>query len=229
MRRFPIIIALLLQLTALSASSWYLGAEAGYALNFMDTVTIWPHTEYRPGHGAEAAFIAEYSFDNGISISSGLRYVAKSFSYYHENLGQVKNDYMEMDHFLELPLVLRYSYRIGDIGLFLGCGGYIGAWFLAQSFGKNETPSFAGENCIIYDSHGDIIPFDENDNLFEAGILAETGVSWNVDDAFRLDFTFRYECNLTSLVKNSQRNTAHRYDDTLLFSIGCLVAVGGDA
>ena len=106
-RLFTVLLLISIVIFSVSASSWRIGGEAGYALNFMDTVTIWPRTEYRPGHGAEAAFIAEYCFDNGLSLSTGLRYIAKSFTYHHENSGQVVNDYMEMDHFLELPLVLR--------------------------------------------------------------------------------------------------------------------------
>lgn len=230
MRRLLILIlSSLCILLPLPAAGWLVGGEAGYALTLMDTVTTWPDTWYKPGHGGSAALIAEYGFDNGLSISTGLRYIGKGFWYYHENAGYVRNDYMEMDHFLEIPLVLRYTYRMGDIGLFIGGGGYAGIWFLAQCFGKNESPSIVGNDTIIYDSHGDIMPFGANDNLFEAGLLAEAGVSWNVAEDIRLDFTFRYEGNMTSLVRNTQKNTAHRYYDTMQFAVGCLVAVGGEA
>ena len=226
-RLFTVLLLISIVIVPVSASSWCIGGEAGYALNFMDTVTIWPRTEYRPGHGAEAAFIAEYCFDNGLSLSTGLRYIAKSFAYHHENSGQVVNDYMEMDHFLEFPLVLRYSFRLGDVSLFLGGGGYIGVWFLSQCFGTNRSAATDDSGSLIYDSHGDIIPFDSNDSLFAAGLIAETGVSWNALDDIRQDFAIRYERSLTSLVKPVQENTAHRYNDTLLFSVGCMVAVGG--
>ena len=126
--------------------------------------------------------------------------------------------------------ILEYLFpKDKNIFLMCGGGGYAGIWFLAQCFGKNESPSIVGNDTIIYDSHGDIMPFGANDNLFEAGLLAEAGVSWNVAEDIRLDFTFRYEGNMTSLVRNTQKNTAHRYYDTMQFAVGCLVAVGGEA
>ena len=211
----------------LYASGWHIGGEAGYALNFLSTKTVWPNTYYRPGHGFEASFIAEYDINDSLSLSTGLRYIEKSFIYHHENSGITYAGYMEMDHFLELPLSIRYSYSFGDLSVFIGAGGYIGIWFLAQSFGMNFSASETPDNTLIENSNGDIMELTDSDNLFEAGLLAETGVSWTVADDIRLDFTLRYEGNLTSLVRNYQDNAVHRYNDTLSFSAGCLVPIGG--
>ncbi len=228
MRKTSLLIILLASLFPAFASSWNLGAEAGYALNFMSTVNTWPETSYNPGHGADAAFLAEYAFSDSLSIHTGLRYIGKSFIYRHSYGEYVTSNYLEMDHFLEIPLAIRYAYRLGDVSFFAGGGGYIGIWFLAQSFGKNTSASETFDGAEDYYSHGDIMPFDDTDNLFEAGILAETGVSVHLASSSRLDFTLRYEGNITSLVRNYQKNTAHRYDDTLSFTIGFLVPVGGE-
>lgn len=212
----------------LFASSWHIGGETGYALNFMSTVTTWPDTEYRPGHGAEVGFIAEYSINDYLALQTGLKYIGKSFIYHHTNNDIVINNYMEMDHFIELPFTLRYTHQFGDVRILIGGGAYLGIWFLSQSFGKNISASEDSENSYYYNSFGDIIPFEDKDNLFEAGVLAETGVSWTLENSLRLDFSIRYEGNMTSLVKDYQENTAHRYNDTVVFSVSCLVPVGGE-
>lgn len=227
MKKILSALALLLSLFPLSAA-WNIGGEAGYALNFIETATIWPETEYRPGHGASLSFAAEYDFGNGFSLATGLRYAEKSFGYYHGNGGNPVSDYMEMNHFLELPLTARYTYDVGNVGLFIGGGGYIGIWFLSQWFGSSENASETEHGPDIAISSGDIIPLGGSDNLFEAGLIAEAGVSWTVRRDIRLDFTLRYEASLTSLVRNTQRDTVHRYNDTLLFTVGCLVPIGGD-
>ena len=118
------------------------------------------------------------------------------------------------------PLLVLFAVTVG--------GAYLGIWFLSQSFGKNISASEDSENSYYYNSFGDIIPFEDKDNLFEAGVLAETGVSWTLENSLRLDFSIRYEGNMTSLVKDYQENTAHRYNDTVVFSVSCLVPVGGE-
>ena len=209
-------------------SSWSIGGEAGYALSFLDTVTTWPNTEYRPGHGATVSFAAEYDFENGLSLLSGIRYIEKSFVYYHANSGNVISNYMEMDHILEIPLSLRYSFPLGDISLFIGAGGYIGVWFASQWFGRNSSVSENEDGTDMITAIGDLIPFDSSDNLFHAGILAEAGVSWDLLENLRLDAVLRYEGSLTSLVKSYQKNTTHRYFDTVTLSVGCMIPIGGE-
>lgn len=227
MKKALLFILLFLSLSSLPASGWYIGGEGGYALNFMSTVTTWQNTEYRPGHGAEAAFIAEYSFDNGLALTTGARYIGKSFVYYHKYQNAVPADYLEMNHFLEIPVTLRYAFKFNDISLYLGAGGYIGIWFLSQWFGKAQSAAESVTGGAYTEiSSGYIMKHDGGDNLFEAGLLGEIGLSWYLENDLRLDFSLRYDCSLTSLVKGYQENTVNRYNDTLMFTVGCLVPIG---
>ena len=229
MKRTAALLLTIIALLPLHASSgWLIGGEAGYALSFMSTVNTWPDTLYKPGHGAEAAFLAEYGFGYGLSLSAGLRYSQKSFFYSHTNGGDLISDYMEMNHFLEVPLSIRYSCSFGDVSLFAGAGGYVGIWFLSNWAGRNISASETMDSSSnMYMSFGELVPLESQDNLFEAGILAEAGVSWHMRKDIRLDFTLRYEGNLTSLVRNVQENTVHRYYDTLMLTVGCMIPVGG--
>ena len=72
-RLFTVLLLISIVIVPVSASSWRVGGEAGYALNFMDTVTIWPRTEYRPGHGAEAAFIGIVDARKKGVVAEGMR------------------------------------------------------------------------------------------------------------------------------------------------------------
>ena len=229
MKRLALFICLLLaSLSSLFSSGFFLGGEVGYALNFMETITAWPETEYKPGHGADAAIRIGYSFDNGLSINSGIRYIGKSFGYTHTNNGKLYSNYMEMNHFLQIPISLRYTYDLGFINLFAGGGGYIGVWFLSQSFGDNISAAESyGKGAIYEENKGEVSSFNSGDNLFEVGLLAEAGISLDITDDIQLDFALRYEGDVTSLVRDYQKNTVHRYNNSLVITAGCIFGIGG--
>ena len=217
---FTILVALILPVCLYSSSGWLIGVEGGYSYSLINTSTGWSGTYIDNGHGFDAAAIAEYRVNDYFSVTGGIRYIMKSSGYYKENSsGDVIDDYVKMHHMLEFPLTLRFSAEIGDFRLYAGAGGYLGVRLFDVHAGYSESLTFDGNGNSIYGSYYEHMGIGGSGNLFDAGIIAELGASYEFDDYGSFYLIGRYQYGLTSLAKSSYM-AAHTYFDSICVDAG---------
>ena len=217
---FTILVALILPVCLYSSSGWLIGVEGGYSYSLINTSTGWSGTYIDNGHGFDAAAIAEYRVNDYFSVTGGIRYIMKSSGYYKENSsGAMVDDYIKMHHMLEFPLTLRLSAEIGDFRLYAGAGGYVGVRLFDVHAGYSESLTFNSNGNKIYEGYYEHLSIGESGNLFDAGILAEAGVMYRLNELGYLYGSFRYQFGLTSLEKD-YRLAAHTYFSNLSFAVG---------
>lgn len=217
---FTILVALILPVCLYSSSGWLIGVEGGYSYSLINTSTGWSGTYIDNGHGFDAAAIAEYRVNDYFSVTGGIRYIMKSSGYYKENSsGAMVDDYIKMHHMLEFPLTLRLSAEIGDFRLYAGAGGYVGVRLFDVHAGYSESLTFNSNGNKIYEGYYEHLSIGESGNLFDAGILAEAGVMYHLNELGYLYGSFRYQFGLTSLEKD-YRLAAHTYFSNLSFDVG---------
>lgn len=217
---FTILVALILPVCLYSSSGWLIGVEGGYSYSLINTSTGWSGTYIDNGHGFDAAAIAEYRVNDYFSVTGGIRYIMKSSGYYKENAsGAMVDDYIKMHHMLEFPLTLRLSAEIGDFRLYAGAGGYVGVRLFDVHAGYSESLTFNSNGNKIYEGYYEHLSIGESGNLFDAGILAEAGVMYRLNELGYLCGSFRYQFGLTSLEKD-YRLAAHTYFSNLSFDVG---------
>ncbi len=217
---FTILVALILPVCLYSSSGWLIGVEGGYSYSLINTSTGWSGTYIDNGHGFDAAAIAEYRVNDYFSVTGGIRYIMKSSGYYKENSsGAMVDDYIKMHHMLEFPLTLRLSAEIGDFRLYAGAGGYVGVRLFDVHAGYSESLTFNSNGNKIYEGYYEHLSIGESGNLFDAGIIAEAGVMYRLNELGYLYGSFRYQFGLTSLEKD-YRLAAHTYFSNLSFDVG---------
>ena len=217
---FTILVALILPVCIQASSDWLIGVEGGYSYSPVNTATGWSGTHISNGHGFDAAAIAEYRVNDYFSVTGGIRYIMKSSGYYKENSsGAMVDDYIKMHHMLEFPLTLRFSAEIGDFRLYAGAGGYVGVRLFDVHAGYSESLTFNSNGNKIYEGYYEHLSIGESGNLFDAGILAEAGVMYHLNELGYLYGSFRYQFGLTSLEKD-YRLAAHTYFSNLSFDVG---------
>ena len=225
MRKISLAVILLLFPFMLFASSgWYLGIESGYSYSIVDSDTGWPNTYILNSHGFDVSVPVEYKVNDWFSINTGVRWIMKSSGYQKmQTNGSYVDNLTKMHHFLEFPLSLRFSAGNDFARCFIGFGGYIGVRTMDFTGGITESESVRN-NYIAYAYQQ--IPFTASDNLFDAGIIAETGLTISVERTGYFYTLIRYQYGLTSLEKNHM-GAVHTYFSNLSADIGFMFSLGG--
>lgn len=221
-------VILLLASPVFAYSPWNVSFEAGYTLGLMNMKGLQREGRYEnPGHAFEVAVPVEYRINEYVSISSGIRYIGKSYQTEKYYEGSLIRDIRSVEHFFEIPLSFRLSYGNEKVRGFVSAGAYIGVRFLSTEMGGFDMTLFMQHLGIS--SYWGVLDLNANvDNLFDAGILAECGVAFKVNNADEVYITARYQYSLTELDRNYQEELTHRYIDSLSITLGYTFAFGGD-
>ena len=205
----------------LFASQLLVGVEAGYGYSIIDTETGWSRTENSNGHGFDISMPVEYRVNDWFSVSTGIRWIMKSSGYTKtfQNDDNIVDDYIKMHHFIEIPLTLRFSIPIDDFRLFAGGGAYIGSRTLDADAGSVMRNSSNAQEARRWEDFYQHIRFEADDNLFDAGLIAELGASYEFDGYGSFYIIGRYQYGLTSLAKDSYM-AAHTYFDSICIDAG---------
>lgn len=222
-RTFKVLIIasmLCLSMMSLHADNGFsLGIEGGYSLTLVHTRTSWSNTYNYPFHSFDTTVTAEYRFLDRMAVDVGVRYIMKSSRYVHRatssgTLTTVDN-YIKMNHFIEFPITFRYYFNVyRPFELFAGGGFYLGYRLFEMHSGRIMTVMNGSQ------SYTRILDFNSGDNRFDAGLIAEGGISFDFDYAYFL-LTLRYQYGLTSLAKG-QSSGMNTYLDNITTNAGIL-------
>lgn len=217
-RKLLILLLILLPLPLFS-SQLLVGVEAGYTYNIINTETGWSGTENTNGHGFDIAVPVEYRVNDWFSVNTGIRWIMKSSGYTKTSQNITVDDYIKMHHAIEIPFTLRFSLPLDDFRLFAGGGAYIGVRTLDVAAGYAMQNSSNAQLASRWEDFYQHLEFEADDNLFDAGIIAELGASYEFDDCGSFYLIGRYQYGLTSLAKSSYM-AAHTYFDSICVDAG---------
>ncbi len=237
MRGRMIVVSVLLLLFpstifALDSGKWYVGVGGDYVYNMMVTNTGYrENTYYDNDHGFAVSVPVVYQFNDWLGVESGLRYTQKNYGWRHKRYLQESYAYTDWEnvknHFLEIPIAVNFSFGNDTIQSVASVGAYMGFWVASQRYGtlKSSANTYAADNMLV--DFNEMMEFDEvRDNRFEAGLLASTGFTINIDPvAFYLRGSFYL--GLTDLSKRYQKDLVSRYNNSVTVEAGILVGFGG--
>lgn len=213
-------LLILLCSLSLYASEWYVGLEGGGNLTMINTSSQYAATTTQGNYyGFDVAVPVEYKPLSWLSVDSGVRYIMKSNTYLKSDGYLVVDDLKKMNHFLEFPLTVRFSFEIADVGFFLGGGGYVGVRLFKVDSGMSYTANAIRRN------YTSIVSVSGSDNRFDAGLIAEGGISYSFPVGL-LYLSGRYQYALTSLTL--QKNGIRPYLNSFSIALGFMYRIGGD-
>lgn len=239
MRRRTIAISLILlflspfAIFALDGGEWYVGVGGDYVYNMMMTNTGYrENTYYDNDHGFAVSVPVIYQFNDWLGLESGLRYTQKNYGWRHNLEPQKSYAYTDKakvkNHFLEIPIAVNFSFGNDTIQSVASVGAYMGFWLASQRSGTlKSTSDVYYDSGLVFVDFNETVEFnDVRDNRFEAGLLARTGFTVNVDPVvFYLRGSFYL--GLTDLSKRYQKDLVSRYNNSITVEAGVLVGFGG--
>ena len=231
MKRYKIIAISLVILSAIFpmhiAAQWKVGVTAGYDYNYYSIDTQYAYDLNFSGRsGATAGILGEYGFKDWFGLRTELVYLQKGYKMdrlYNNNCQQRR------DHYLELPIMTRFSFGTKKFRGFLHAGGYVGYWMSSRIKGEERSLTYNPDKQIEYEeepneicSYNKSYVFDSRrDNRFDAGLVGGIGISYRVMPQLELEIEGRCYYSLTSTSKSYMKYAKQpRYNTTAAILAG---------
>ena len=107
---------------------------------------------------------------------------------------------------------------------FLGAGGYIGVRVMDIDAGTIFSNSYEPDLSNVEEHVYQMIPFTPDDNLFDAGVIGEAGLTFTFTDLGYLYTVFRVQYGLTNLEKK-HLSSVDEYFTNLSADVGFMFAL----
>jgi len=167
------------------AAQWKVGATVGYNYNHYALDTQYAYDlNYSERSGVTVGFLGEYGFNDWLGLRAELVYLQKGYKMdrlYNETSRQRR------DHYLELPIMARFSFGSQKIRGFLHAGGYVGYWMNSRVKGAERSLTYDPDKQIEYEDANELYAYNKSyvfdsrrDNRFDAGLVGGVGVSYRV-------------------------------------------------
>lgn len=196
----------ILMVFSLSAAALSVGLEAGADWNGIIAGEGYRNYTYSNKPGFTVSVPVLVGLMPSLELETGLSYTMKNYGYsrtVEDDPAAVRTlDYSRYNHFIEVPVALRYTDTLGssDVSLFASAGGFVGLWIYGSRSGYAYSIS-RNPGLIPFNEKTDL----ENYNICQAGVSASLGVRFKLSD--RADSYIRagYSLALTDL------NRAQKY------------------
>ncbi len=217
MKKTIAVLLLLLAMFSLSAVSVSVGVEAGADYNGIISGEGYRNYSYSNRIGFTASVPVLVTLTPSLALETGLTYYMKNYGYsrtVEDDSAAVKTlDYNRYNHFIEIPVALRYTDTLSENGtfsLFASFGGFIGFWVYGSRSGYaysiSRTPG--------------LLPFDEkteleNYNITQAGLESSLGVSWKLSERADAYMRAGYSITLTDLNRAQKHGSYPIHNSTV--------------
>ncbi len=233
-------LAFLFLLSVQVKSQAYVGLEGGGTRNYLNTnVSNLVSTQYNPSYGFSIGIPVLYKINDWLAFQADPNYMQKNYQMARTDFFQgVYQD--NTNTYLQLPLMAHLSFGGQQLKGFLNLGGYGGYWLSGHIKGTmpnildqpayTNTVSNAQPNNVFdeytADNYNEKYQFNKtSDNRIELGWLAGLGMSYEMNQKYLFFAEARYFQSLTDQQKNYQINLVPRYNQTIGFTLGCLVNI----
>ncbi len=229
---------LLLCLTAISALpaaavTWFIGFEGGYNYNDYSIETNYAYDmRYKGAGGISVGIPVQLDVVDWFALRMDLQYVQKNHKMYRTHIYEEIHTNIH-DHYLQLPLLLNFSFGGEKIRGYVGVGGYVGCWLASH----REGVALGITNYPTNNIGGTYYGFDEyrkldtkHDNRFDSGLASNLGLRIKIDErmAFHAETAFFYGLVSTEKTQNLVAPTP-RYNTTYTLLIGLTFAIDRQA
>lgn len=213
----------------------YVGLSGGMSRNELSTNTGYrSFTKYSPMKGFAIGIPILYKLNNWLGVQAEISYVQKNYEY--ARTGFYKGHYQQnINGYLQLPLMARFSFGGMKLKGFVNLGGYGAYWATGKIKGKMGSLNLKPDDpdrpqvtqlstYINYVNFDEKYSFDNRkDNRMEWGVLAGTGVEYLLTPSIAISIEARYCRALTDQQKNYMINQVARYNDALVFQAGIML------
>ncbi len=229
---------LLLCLTALSvlpaaAVSWSIGFEGGYAYNDYSIETQYAYDmRYTGASGFTVGVPVQLDILDWLGVRMDLQYVQKNHKMYRTHIyeGIYTNT---QDHYLQVPVLVNFSFGGKRVRGYTGLGGYMGGWLASHREGVATTTAFPsttafGVALYAFDEYRELD--NRHDNRFDAGLAGNLGIRVKIDErmAFFAEGTVFYGLVSSEKIHNKVAPTP-RYNTTYTLQVGLLFSLDRSA
>lgn len=173
----------LLMVFSLSAAALSVGLEAGADWNGIIAGEGYRNYRYSNKTGFTVSIPVLLELMPSLELETGLSYTMKNYGYsrtVEDDSASVRTlDYSRYNHFIEVPVALRYTDTLGggSVSLFASVGGFFGLWVYGSRSGYAYSIS-RNPGLIPFDEKTDL----ENYNICQAGVSASLGVKFKLSD-----------------------------------------------
>ncbi len=228
---------LILCLAALSvlpaaAVSWFMGFEGGYDYNAYHINTQYAYDlRYSGASGLTVGIPVQVNIYDWLAVRMDLQYQQKNHFLYRTH--SYENLYTHThDHYLQLPVLVNFSFGGERVRGYSSIGGYMGCWLASRRNGAALT-------CVTPSEElgGAVYDFDEyrtlerkHDNRFDAGLAANLGLRVKIDERmyFFAEAAVYYSLVSTEKTRDLVSPTP-RYNTTYALQVGLLFSLDRQA
>lgn len=227
MRRKLFISVCFAALTTLpaAAATWFMGFEGGYNYNDYNIETNYAYDmRYKGAGGITVGIPMQLDVVDWFALRMDLQYVQKNHKMYRTHA--YKSIYTDThDHYLQLPILLDFSFGGEKVRGYVGVGGYVGCWAASHREGTALSITTDGLKNYMFDEYRKL---DKRHNSrFDAGLAGNLGIRLKIDDrmAFHAETDFYYGLVSTEKTKGLVAPNP-RYNTTYTVLIGITFAIG---
>jgi hypothetical protein len=221
-----------------------LGIEGGYAKNYLITnVSNLVSTQYNPLGGVSIGVPVEYQVADWFAVKAAPSFTQKN--YQMQRTGFYQGIYQNNTNgYVQLPVMGQFSFGGEAFRGFVDLGGYSGYWLTGHVKGtmpdileqpaytnniSNAQPNNVFDEYTAYNYNEKYTFNTTRDRRLELGVLAGAGVSYQVNDNYKIFAEATYYDGLSDLQKNYEQGLVPRYNATFIFSVGVLFSLGGSS
>ncbi len=208
-----------------AAVSWFMGFEGGYAYNYYNIDTQYAYDmRYTGASGFTAGIPVQVNIFDWLAVRMDLQYQQKNHKMYrtHTYSDQYTNTH---DHYLQLPVLVNFSFGGERVRGYASAGGYMGYWLASRREGV--AIGVSNTNTDIFYHFDEYRTLDtKHDCRFDAGLAGNVGLRVKIDErmAFFAEAAVFYSLVSTEKTKDVVAPTP-RYNTTCALQVGLQFAL----
>ena len=215
-----------------SSEDRFIGVSSGYVYSTINTdIGYKTGQSYLPGHGFSVSVPLIIQIHDNIGMETGVGFIQKNFTsrYRSTSLSSVDEAYeVNVNGYVEVPLVLDLSLSQNDFSFGFGFGGYCGFWLYSYRDGRAQGSS---ENLSgtegAFECYSGFHEFnDRYENRYGFGLLFRSGMEYRIDKAL-LMLRLSYRLGISDMRKGQKYYKAEMRNNALVAEIGVLYNFGG--
>ena len=200
-----------------ATAQWSVGLRGGWT-----TTTISRYNAGRidesyallPGH--EAGIQGSYTFNNWFALCANLSVMHRSHRM-DRNLNYLNPVYTEHHNtYLMMPVMADFMFGGKRFMGHILAGGYAGYWLKER---RNGTTYWMTDYNVYFESFDETRDFTEEDLRFNAGLLLGLGLSYPLDNHWKVGIDARYYYDLTSHHRGDEHLADPRYLNTVAINL----------
>lgn len=208
------------------AAQWKVGVTAGYDCNHYNIDTQYAYDlNFSDRSGVSVGVLGEYGLNDWFGLRAEFVYLQKGYKMDRLYNGTSQH---RRDHYLELPIMARFSFGSQKIRGFLHAGGYVGYWNDSRVKGIERSLTYDPDKQIEYEEANELYAYNRpyafesrRDNRFDAGLVGGVGVSYRVMPKLEVEVEGRSYYALTSTTKDYMKHTKQpQYNTTFTIQAG---------